>query len=402
MRSFLLVGLVALVAGVSSLASAQEIPIITPATVSFEVPPEALAKIKIRILDVRCAGNSRDFFLSENGQRAIAIETTAGGKQRYAVWNIEDGKVIRFLSANEGKETKPYEGNESADFGAEVEFPANDVRRFAFSSDGKIVAALTEPRGAGIPGVESRDEIVVWDGTTGKILRRITTTHHHHHTFFFLDEKRLIAKSMSKAGVAIELIDATTGELAHLLKPDNFEMYAGAVFDKEAVFMAPGSRILTVDLEDREPTYYKAAPAEALNQAADRMWFSQDGKWLYVRKFRGVEVWDVARQSFARQWRLAEGNFDMLDVAAGANLMGVRRQKDQQIDFIDVEQGTVRTTFSAPWERAELSGIARDAKRVVMPAGENRVAVFSFPDGLPPGELVVKPLLKDVDKKGTR
>lgn len=374
-----------------------------PSKMLDPIAEEELAAVNALLLDVRSHASMYEFYLSDDGRHAVVME---GGREqpRYALWDFEKGKLLRYLSAQQDRETKEYKGDDDADFGAQVVFAARGVRKMVFSPDGKLIVGMTEVAPPPVPeGGRPREEILVWELSSGRLIRSITTTHHHPHTFYFVNDKQIATKAFSERGVSIELIDATTGEVEYLMEPNNFEMYGNALHDGKVAFMMPRGGPVMVDLKTKEQTHFLRPPDGSSRMAASRTWFSTDGEQLFAQKAGLIEVWDVSTKSLQHEFRVAPDNrsYDLNNIATGANIVARRVVDARKIELVDVAEGETQTSIVGS-PRFEVSGISRDATRLVLPTADRKMLVVHFPDGPPAGEIQFKDLLRKAGEKALR
>ena len=60
--------------------------------------------------------------MSDDGQLAVSVELQSEETARYALWDLTDGKLVRYLAAEEGAGVKAYAGADDADFGVKTVF----------------------------------------------------------------------------------------------------------------------------------------------------------------------------------------------------------------------------------------------------------------------------------------
>ncbi len=219
---------------------------------------------------------------------------------------------------------------------------------------------MTEDAPPPIPeGGRPREETLVWEPSSGRPECTITTTHHHPYTFYFVNDKQIATKAFSEKGVAIELIDATSGEVEYLMEPINFEMYGNALHDGKVAFMMPRGGPVMDDLETKEQTHFQRPPEGSSRMAASRTWFSFDGRQLFAQKSGLIEVWDVASKSLHHEFRVLPDNrsYDQNAVATGVSIVARRVVDAQAIELVDVAEGAVQTRIVGS-SRFETSGIS--------------------------------------------
>jgi hypothetical protein len=357
-------------------------------------PAEALAKITAKVLDTRGSG-FQDFHGSEDGKVAIAVETR-GEQERLAVWDLTTGKLVRYLSAIEGQETKPYAGKDDDNFGPAVDIPKRSYEKLVVSPSGKYVAGMSQPRGAEIPGARGVSEVTTWETATGKLVRRNSWARHHGIAFFFANDGQLLAKSMTDAGYGVDILNVETGKIEQLLKPANYEMYAGTVIDGAAIFMVPRG-ILSIDLKSKDEFRFKAPPPGASNHAANRLWHSADGKRLYMQKHDTLEIWDIATRNYVRDWHVRDGmgRRDFRAFATQANLIALQCMDPHDIDLFDLAKGRITSRLKLPFTPASsIRSFSGDGKRMAIGYNRNTL-LLDFADGIPPGALKLDALVAE-------
>jgi hypothetical protein len=137
--------------------------------------------------------------------------------------------------------------------------------------------------------------------------------------------------------------------------------------------------------------------------AADRTWFSPDGKELYLKKSGTLERWDVESKSFRQQWQLVDDSrsFDIVGVAPEANLVARRMMSKRTLEFIDAGEGKVVSSITG-FKRLEVSGLSQDGKRLVVPTLDKKVFVVDFPNGIPAGAMTLSQLEQKAETDSKR
>jgi hypothetical protein len=386
---------------------------VKPALPPGELKPleeKELGKIGARYLDIRNTGGLYDFFMSDSGKLAVSVEGTRDNA-RYALWDLDKGKLLRFLSAEEGKETKDYKGEEDADFGASVSFEFRMAMKFIFSPDGKYAVGLTRirvppPAPAAVPGgaaIKLTYETIVWDVTSGKRLRSIGTKNFHPYAFFFVDDKRLVAKAMGAGGSGIELIDVESGEAEALMDGKGFEMYGSALTKGAVAFSGVSGGPVQIDLKSKEQTQFSPAPEGVSKFAVERSWFSKDGKSLFQKKGGAIELWDVESKSYRQQHQIVEDgrSFELVGIAADENVVVRRLQNQRRLEFVSAAEGKILGGITG-LKRMEMSGISKDGKRLALPTLDKKMFILDFPDGIPAGEIPITALEQKAETEAKR
>ena len=111
------------------LAWITALPLAPQRLAAQEVAP-AVAGGKPSVKLLRCQAHLLfNCFVTKDGRQAVIYEGPHGGDKRLALWDLEKGRLVRFLSAEKGKGTKEYDGDDDADFGAGSTSPARRPSR---------------------------------------------------------------------------------------------------------------------------------------------------------------------------------------------------------------------------------------------------------------------------------
>lgn len=348
--------------------------------------------------------NANQLDVSPDGKWGVAVEPAENNGQRAAVWNLAEGKLVRYLSAEPGKGTSPYAGKKDANFGAKTGLPL--FSSTAFSPSGQRFAAVHNTIGP--PGMSS---IYAWDVATGKLLCHYEELDSFGRLFLFATEDHLITSFEE----SIMRLDVNTGE-ADLLGPpmERSMVTAGAMHD-DLVALAGTGGITTITLSTKELSSYPAqaeplqlpaglseAGAQALaklkamgirlsrdHSAANYLGvtFSPDGKRLIAWQSSGVlDAWDV--ESKEQQDSMTAGaphaGIESHLVASRAGLLGHGDASDR-VQFTDLTSGKTVTTFRAPFRMVALYGLSSTADRIALRTDQRTALVIDFPSGLPAG-----------------
>jgi len=349
-----------------------------------DAAPAAEPAFRARVLDTRSNGDLHDFFMSDDGQFAICVEPHTEETARYALWNLGEGKLVRYLATKEGDGTKAYDGVVEAT-AVETVFAQRRVRRIALAPDGGFIAALTIYYDIGPEHQKPREEILVWESSTGKLIQRlITGTGHHPHTFFFVDSNNIVTKAHSPDGISLELIDVSTGVVDYLFKNVKTEMYARSV-RKELIPYTASRSVFAINWKTKERVDYENAPSVPPGASSSgprssdtrHLWYSEDGGFLYARVGSHLLTWDAHSTRFLRRNRLGAEN--LLLVADEAGLVARRRPGKRTLELIDIETDNAVTTLMLPYHRVRLAGMSQDAKRLAVPTNDRKMLILDFP-----------------------
>jgi hypothetical protein len=321
--------------------------------------------IKVRLLDTPAFVGSHNCFLSDDGKLALIGEGDPGQKTRWGLWNVTEGKLVRFLSAEKGKGTTPYAGDDKADFGAKIDFDGR-LDTVSFSTDGKLVVGLSRP-------------VFVWEVATGKLLHELENRGHHPHTFRFVDDRHITAKFQGGAGV--ELIDALAGERKTLLEPTNFESYGGGVHGDDFTLVSP-SGIYSLSLKTGRRTDRATIPPGSSRFAPSASWYTRDGSKFLIQREGRVEVWDTTTWTKQGDTAYVEDNkgFDIKGIARAAGLLALAQPGT--LELWDAVSGGMRTLVLLPSERSQLCALSADASRMIVSRERGGAVVIEF-DGTP-------------------
>ncbi|MCI0359118.1 MAG: WD40 repeat domain-containing protein [Planctomycetaceae bacterium] len=321
--------------------------------------------IKVRLLDTTALVGSHNCFLSDDGKFDLIGEGEPGQKTRWSLWNVTEGKLVRFLSAEKGKGTAPYAGDDKADFGAKIDFDGR-LDAVSFSTDGKLVVGLARP-------------VLVWEVATGKLLHELENRGHHHHTFRFVDDRHIAAKF--QGGTGVELIDALAGERKTLLEPTNFESYGGGVHGDDFTLVSV-FEIYSLSLKTGRRTSRAAIPPGSSRFAPSASWYTRDGSKFLIQREGRVEVWDTATWTRQGDTSYVEDNKsqDIKGIARAAGLLAIAQPGT--LELWDAVSGGMRTLVVLPTQRSQLCALSADASRMIVSRERAGAVVIEF-DGTP-------------------
>jgi hypothetical protein len=329
--------------------------------------------------------------LSPDARSAVVFERTPANTTRLALWNLDTGKLIRFLGGEEGKATREYGGEENASFGSKVDHDLFQWGRF--SPDGKKFAAW---RFIGpLPAVRC---ICAWDVATGKLLWQVTEPAESALVLFPSADFLAIGSSVGMREYVWRRIDAVTGE-SELLSPVASGMGVtseGAAHDGQIAYMSQ-SNLITIDVGTR---LVRSAPAdrESLARQVGRyFWYSADGQQLYRyggRDEAWLDVWDVPAHKLVRSVKVAMEGSPQSDVypAPAAGLVG-NRKLSGGVDFFEVETGESKFSIEIPFRGAPLKAVSSDARRMLIQTDQKALLVVDFTADLPEGKVDLAALL---------
>jgi hypothetical protein len=390
---------------------------------SAEPPP--LGQVKVRHLNAYTQWTKMRLSPG-NASTAIVQERTPAGTIRLAVWDLESGKLLRFLSGEVGKTAHPYQGKENADFGAKVDL--DEFERLVFSPSGKRLAAR---RGV----ANSSDEVsaYIWDVPSGKLLSRFDEATKPMDVFDFAQEDHLVLgvyHGLEQKGVtraedllmvparspdrALLRIAATTGE-AELLAPigiDAADFGTNAVSDGLIAFR--GLRELhTIDIATRRHVHGERHDEESaldIGRIMKRvMWFSPDKAMVYACSVQlGLETWDVAtcQPVGSALLSIADGAEPLL-IAPEAGLVVMHEARSRNVHVFEVATGNRRSVVQLPFalkpfQTGRVQAISNDARRLLVSTDQLSLLVIDFPQGLPPGVIDLAKVLGKMKLPATR
>jgi WD40 repeat protein len=338
-------------------------------------PAVELGKPTVKLLDCRAFVAFHNSFMSPGGEWAVIYEGEHSGPHRLSLWDLKAGRLVRFLSAEKGKGTAEYDGDDDANFGAAIEQLGSQA--FTFSPNGKYAAASVG------------ETVRIWELASGKLLHEVAGSSFHSHTFRFADERRIVGKS--NGGTVIETIDAATGEKRKLMGPVGFESYGGAVRGDTIVFVGAGE-VFELSLKTGERKRL-AAGSTASRLAPSRMWHSPDGSQLYIQHGELVQALDLATREYGNLFQLVaprEGH-RIQALATDAAVLAI--SQPQRVELWDSAAGAVRTVIKCPSRLGNLGGISADGSKLLMAVEGQGAIVLDFTGPPPAGEVDVAQLI---------
>jgi hypothetical protein len=316
-------------------------------------------------------------FVSRDGRQAVICEGPHDGDKRLALWDLEQGRLVRFLSAEKGKGTKEYDGDDTADFGARIEQSGSQA--FTFSTDGKLAA------------INVNEIVRIWELASGRLLHEVEVGRFHPHTFRFADERQIVGKI--NGGVVIQAIDAPTGEQRKLMGPVGYESYGGAVRVGTFTLVSVGE-VFSLSLKTGERT--RLADVSPTSQMApSRTWYSQDGGKLFIQRSELVQVLDMAKREYTALFQVTapQKGHDIQALAEEAGLLVISQPK--QVELWDAELGAVRTTVIPPSRLGRIGGISADGSKLILAQDEPGAVLLDFGGPPPAGEINVPKLIAE-------
>jgi hypothetical protein len=387
--------------------------------------PAALAQVKVRHLNAYTEWTKMQLSPG-SASMAIVQERTPAGTIRLAVWDLESGKLLRFLSGEVGKTPRPYQGKENADFGAKVDL--EEFQRLAFSPSGKRLAARQ-----GTANSSDQLSAYIWDISSGKLLSRFDEAARPMELFNFAHEDHLVLGiyhgSTSEVGArredlmlvearhpdrALLRIVASTGE-AELLVPigiDAMDYGVNAVREGKIAFRGL-KELHSIDITTRQHLHGEMqaeATSLGLSQVLKRvMWFAPDGAKVYgCTPQGGLETWDVATCQPLNSLQLAglKGTEPLLP-APEAGLVLLHEARSRNVHVFDVATGNRRSVVQLPFalkpfQAGRIQAISSDARRLLVSTDQLSLLVIDFPQGLPRGTIDLAKLLGKSKLPATR
>jgi WD40 repeat protein len=371
--------------------------------------PETLQSVRVRHLNAFTTGEIE--LLPPDGRLAVIDELTPATTHRLAVWDLEAGKLLRFL-AGEQKPTKPFAGQENADFGAKVDFESFSA--LTSSPSGKRLAAR---KGSG--AVKEDVTIYAWEVGSGRLLCTYSEPAEQvydillfpHDDYLVVNttagqSEEIGAFTLGKFHVnrdvdeALVRIDVNSGE-AELLTPIGAGTRGGrgACRDGLIAFVASTAQMCTVDVLKREQLS-GAIPNNPLETSYARLWLAPDKSKLYC--FGGkIDIWDLQAMQKIQTFKLKNVGTSALP-AVDAGLVAVHQRSRRGVDVIDFTTGKLVSVLQVPFTYARIAAISSDARRLLVVTDQTSVLVVDFDKGLPPGTIDLAKILARSKLPGTR
>jgi hypothetical protein len=189
--------------------------------------------------------NSTALAMSQEGRLAVASELTHAGR-RLAVWNLDEGKLVRYLSAELDKSTRPYAGQDDADFGAKIDHA--QLTRVALSPSGRRCAAMVNA--SPVPG--SVSVIYAWDLASGKMICHYEEPHGFGSLFLMADDQHVVTSCRRM----IVRLNVDTGQADLLRGPDDRTSITAGTVHNGTLALAGTYGVATISLNGREYTGY--------------------------------------------------------------------------------------------------------------------------------------------------
>ena len=380
-------------------ASATPVPSASPPAMPVQASAPAIkaldARITAKMLDLRTSPSRSQNFWSPSASFAAVVETNDGLLFKLALWDLDAGKLVRYLSASEGEGTKPYEGKDDADFGAAVSFSEMRIERIFFSPDNKYVVGHVSLAGATRPPGDHTQQVLIWEVASGRLARTLNLGNLHSGNFFFIDPVHFVTKVMTSSSVSLDLVDVRTGKSEHLMPPNNFEMYCSNSRNGLIPMLTPAA-IATLNISTKAVVPFPPNPPEASQAAVQQLWFSRDGRQLFVRRGNHVDIWNPRTRQFVRSTAIQppEARMNMLQIAEDAVLIARDNWEASKLEFYDLVQGEVQLSIDTGRQYRALLGISPDARRIGLIGEGNLVLLLDFPGGLPKGTVNISQLLE--------
>jgi hypothetical protein len=390
-------------------------PVVAPQPPATALP----SGVQVRHLNTQ----AQKFRISPDGHWGMSFESGQGRDLRGAVWNLDTGKLQRFLSAELDKGTTPYAGRDEANFGASVELPS--LMLLAFSPNGQRFAAMhSKLQGEDIP------VLFVWDVASGKLLCRYEEPTASGTVFLWPNDDTLIFQA---EGALIRLnVDTLEADLLRPATFSNYISWCGVAGDR--LLIASSEAMATLSLTTKqyrrfpEPPSNLPSPANlsadgkdqaALLQALQRTMnaernnkstllhaqvaISADGKQLVAwRQIGDPDVWDLDTMQ-PRERAPQEGKERVHRSFLGEAVMGLQPvHGPNSVQFLEVASDQVVTTLRVPFRATKLQGISANATRLVIPTDQQTSLVVDLPEGLPPGTFDLADAIGDNKLPSTR
>lgn len=337
--------------------------------------------VVVRHLNARVGNDLKGFLLSPDGSRGVVVETTPASTTRFAVWDLDQGKLLRFLGAEPGKSVQPYSGRENAEFGATVDF--SGTGEYAISPSGRRFAARMQ---AFLP--DRMRVIYAWELETGKLLTRYEEPQGVGLDFMFSDEDHVVhAVATSELQAALVRLNVVTGSTDLLTPVSQFlGFHTAAVHDESLAWISENiPQVLATNT--REMTLFQPLDGEAPFRYSD-LWFSADGDLLFGCTNERLDTWNVAagNRSGTLPWPDVAKNRRSLLPAPEVGRVAISKQ-EPEIVVLDVATGEVATTIYLPFRGGFLRGNTSNARRLVVSTDQQSLLIVDFTAGLPAGKV---------------
>lgn len=376
-------------------ASTSAAPQPPPSSPSDSKPLPLTGRITARLLDLRGEPWQSKNYWSASGKLGGVVEGELGGAFQIALWDFDAGKLVRYLSSAEGQETKPYEGKDDADFGAPTTFSGLTLNQLTFSPDHRYAAGRVDLKDPTMqPGFRGQ-QLMIWEVATGKLLRTISFGDKGSGSLLFVDPVHLVTKLMNSSSVSLDMINVRTGKSEHLMPPNNFEMYYSTSRNGVMPLRTPGANF-TLTIAGKSLVQLGPDPPEAGGTAHGLMWFSKDGRQLYVRRGSSLEVWNARTRQYSHSIQVvpAGSKANELGLAEDALMLVLDNWEESKLDLIDLLKGDVRLSIKTTNDYRNLLGMSSDGRRIGLIGPDKKVLLIDFPGGVPSGSLNVEQLLE--------
>jgi hypothetical protein len=385
--------------------------------------------------------------LSADARTAVVLEATPANTMRLAVWNVDSGKLVRFLSSEANKPSLPYQGKENADFGAKVDFKGLDSPML--SPSGRTFAARSK---------ESQGMATyAWDVESGKLLSRFVETADVNGLFHLPHDDYVV---MNVTVGEREVRDANSGrnvgvpedvlERVHLRRSESDLLAPIGLSGQQAVslggqmYFLGQTELHKVNVETREHwrgeslapsvmthslqgvVVQRSVPQRYSNYAD--FWLSTDATQVYGCTTNGqIDIWDAATLASQPSFKLSPRQPASNPVIAmpQAGLVAMQMQSGAQpqvtmqlqsgtqtqiasqpayndVDVFDLATKQLVTAIRLPFKNGRLQAISSDGKRWLISTDQTSLLVVDFPDSLPAGLIDLGALLTKTNPSATR
>jgi hypothetical protein len=328
------------------------------------------------------------FPFSPDGKYAVLPVVSEDEATRgYALHDLDERKVVRLLSAEIGRGTKPFRGTIEGDHGADTTL-SQDFYAGGFSPDGKRVALLTRP-------VEtSFDRVLAWNIESGELLLDYQECEHRTNMCCFVGPDKIAAAiAYDVQGYGVELIDVNDGTAELIVPFRRITAIRAAEAWNNKLIVQDTMRFYSYTVDDDATQNLPAAGGDAGRR--NRMAYSADGKLMMLRG-NLCEWWDLAtgKRDSATMFRAVPQEPDKAWLAPDASFVLFRPNYNSGfVEIWEAEAGTRHAVILLRKARGELLAVDSKARRALFVVNRKLIQL-DFPDGIPPGTISLADLLE--------
>ena len=349
---------------------------------------EALAQIRVR----HWSTFSRSaFYFLPGHDLAVVEERTPASTYRLAIWDLQRGKIVRFLSAEPGQGTQPYRGAENTNFGVPVDFQT--FHDYAVSPSGKRFAARRSLQESG-----GTTEISVWEIATGKLLLRYQDQDGFDSLFLFPSDDYVVVNAsfgLQESALLRIAVNSGHAELLGAIQSGS-PIRVGTVASEGQLLLGTHNVLQRIDVGTRRREVGESLSGQN-PQGYWALWITPDGAQAigFMYGLSRLDTWDLAtlRRVGTEKLNLASGigsNRVLVAAAAGRiALEGLNRD----VEFYDSTSGELETILRLPFTHGSLKAITPDGRRLAIGTDQSSTLIVDLPEGLSRGMLSLSDLL---------